>query len=338
MTLTKFVHDATAAAQPLRVEVVSGAAFELAIGLSTLTRADRSTAWPGWVPELDACSPALRRDVERVGRRSAELWLHLLGLALERPDDLAGAVRDTPAPQLRRHLAGVHVPAWRALVGAEALEATARGDDALLDDGRYYAGQARDALGQLLPLTPAETKRRVLAVLERFTAEVFDGAADVGRLAGEADAIRRLDLPPLELVEVATAGYRYEPEPGLDRVALVPHLAARPWLFLCQHARTRIVCFPVRTSQSVDERALLLGRALADEGRVRMVRRLAAGDATRAVLADTAGVARSPAHHHLSHLRAAGLVTIRGNARAYSFTLRRDGLRDAQRTLRDLGH
>lgn len=337
MDTMEFVHDATAAAQPLRVEVVCGAAFELAVGLSTLTRADRSTAWPSWVPELDACSAALRRDLDRVGRRSAELWLHLLGLALERPDDLVGAVRDTPAPELRRHLVGVHVPAWRTLVGAQALEAAARGDDALLDDGRYYAGQARDALEQLLPLTPAETKRRVLCVLERFAAEVFDDAV-VERLAGEADVIRRLDLAPLELIEAATAGYRYEPEPGLDRLALVPHLAARPWLLLCQHARTRIVCFPVRSSQSVDERALLLGRALADEGRVRMLRRLAAGDATLAELAETAGVARSTAHHHLSHLRAAGLVTIRGNARMYSFALRRDGLRDAQRTLGELGH
>src|SRR5205085_8875255 len=38
MSTTEFVHDATPAAQALRVEPRSGAAFELLIGLSALTR------------------------------------------------------------------------------------------------------------------------------------------------------------------------------------------------------------------------------------------------------------------------------------------------------------
>jgi DNA-binding transcriptional ArsR family regulator len=307
MNTTEFVHAAMPPAQGLRVEVVSGSAFETLIEQFMRTREEGSS----------------------------ELWLHLLGLALERPDDLAGAVRDTPASELRRHLVGVHVPAWRLLVGVEALEAAARGDEALLAHERYYAGQARASLAAILPLTPAQTKRRVLAVVERFAAEAFDD--DLGRvLAAEAAAARRLDLEPLDLIEALAGGYRYEPEAGIDRVVLVPHLAARPWLLLCQHDRTRIVCYPVREPAGLEERALLVGRALADEGRVRMLRRLAAGDATLAQLAETAGVARSTAHHHLSHLRAAGLVTMHGNARVYWFTLRREGLRDARRTLGEL--
>jgi len=336
MSMMEFVHDATAAAQPLRAELVAGPAFELAIGLSTLTRPDRSTTRPGWVPELAACSPELQQAVGLVGVRSGELWLHLLGLALERPADLVGAVRETPADELRRHLVGVHVPAWRALVGGDALEAAAAGALALLDHERYYAGEARDSLGLLLPLTAAQTKRRVLAVLERFAAEVFDTNV-VPELERDIDAKRRLELPPLQLIEEATAGYRYEPETALDRVVLVPHVAARPWLLLCQHRRTRIICYPLRVGEDLEERTLLLGRALADEGRIRMLRRLAAGDATLIELAETAGVARSTAHHHLAHLRAAGLVTMHGNARAYWFTLRRDGLADARRLLGELG-
>jgi DNA-binding transcriptional ArsR family regulator len=336
MSTMEFVHDATAAAQPLRADVLAGRAFELLIGLSTLTRADRSTTRPGWVPELASCSPELRHAVGLVGARSAELWLHLLGLALERPDDIVGAVRETPAAELRRHLVGVHVPAWRTLVGAAALEAAAAGDPALLDHERYYAGQAREALGVLLPLTAAQTKRRVLGVLERFAAEAFDEAV-VTELERDADAKRRLELPPLRLIEEATAGYRYEPESELDRVVLVPHAAARPWLLLCQHRRARLICYPLQVGEGLEERALLLGRALADDGRIRMLRRLAAGDATLAELAETAGVARSTAHHHLAHLRAAGIVTMHGNARAYWFTLRRDGLADARRLLGELG-
>ena len=315
---------------------LAGPAFELLIGLSTLTRTDRSTTRPGWVPELASCSPKLRQAVGLVGERSAELWLHLLGLALESPADIVGAVRETPADELRRHLVGVHVPAWRALVGAAALEAAAEGDTALLDHERYYAGQARDSLGVLLPLSAAQTKRRVLAVLERFAAEAFDRTV-VPELERDVDAKRRLELPPLRLIDEATGGYRYEPETALDRVVLVPHVAARPWLLLCQHRRTRIICYPLRVDEGLEERALLLGRALADEGRIRMLRRLAAGDASLTELAETAGVARSTAHHHLAHLRAAGIVTMHGNARAYWFTLRRDGLADARRLLGELG-
>jgi DNA-binding transcriptional ArsR family regulator len=336
MSTMEFVHDATSAAQPLRAELVAGPAFELLIGLSTLTRADRSSARPSWVPELASCSPELRRAIGLVGERSAELWLHLLGLALERPADLIGAVRETPADELRRHLVGVHVPAWRTLVGGAALEAAAAGDLALLDHERYYAGEARESLGLLLPLTAAQTKRRVLAVLERFAVEAFDSTV-VPELDRDVDDKRRLDLPPLRLIEEATGGYRYEPETALDRVVLVPHVAARPWLLLCQHRRTRIICYPLRVVEGLEERALLLGRALADEGRIRMLRRLAAGDATLTELAETAGVARSTAHHHLAHLRAAGVVTMLGNARAYWFALRRDGLADARRLLGELG-
>ena len=156
-------------------------------------------------------------------------------------------------------------------------------------------------------------------------------------LERDTDAKRRLELPPLRLIEEATGGYRYEPETALDRVVLVPHVAARPWLLLCQHRRTRIICYPLRVAEGLEERALLLGRALADEGRIRMLRRLAAGDATLTELAETAGVARSTAHHHLAHLRAAGVVTMHGNARAYWFTLRREGLADARRLLGELG-
>jgi DNA-binding transcriptional ArsR family regulator len=227
---------------------------------------------------------------------------------------------------------GVHVPAWRALVGPAALEAAARGDETLLDHDRYYAGHARAALGPLLPLSPAETKRRVLGAL----VEVELDPAVLAALDAEAAAKRALDALPEELIDLAAGGYRYKREPEIERVVLVPHVAARPWLFLCQHDRTRIVCYPLPSPASVEERALALGRALADAGRVRMLRRLAAGDATLNELAAVAGVARSTAHHHLSLLREAAMVTMHGNARSYWFSLRPDAIAEAQRTLAEL--
>lgn len=289
------------AAQGLRVDVVAGPAFETLVALYART------------PE-------------------SERWLHLLGLALERPDDIAGVVAACDPHELRRHLVGVHVPAWRALVGPEALEAAALGETSLLDHDRYYAGRARVALAELLPLSAEETKERILGQL----AQVELDPELVAALAREAEAKRRLSLPPEELIDLAAGGYRYEPEPEIERVVLVPHAAARPWLLLCQHERTRIICYPLPSSQALEERALALGRALGDGARIRMLRRLAQGEASLTELAETAGVARSTAHHHLSQLRAAGLVSMRGNARAYRFGLRAEGFADAQRTLAEL--
>ena len=304
MSTIEFVHAAMPPAQGLRVEVVSGSAFETLIEQFMRTREEGSS----------------------------ELWLHLLGLALERPDDIVGAVRACDARELRRHLAGVHVPAWRSLVGAEALEATARGDTSLLDHECYYGGAARGALESLLPLTPAETKRRIISALEAVHVE----PAVLAELDRDAAAKRSLAVSPEQLIDIAAAGYRYEPEPELDRVVLVPHASARPWLLLCQHERARIICYPLPSQEAVADRALALGRALADDGRVRILRRLAEGDASLNELAGVAGVARSTAHHHLAQLRAAGLVTMRGNARGYWFMLRPEGLADARRTLSEL--
>ena len=83
---------------------------------------------------------------------------------------------------------------------------------------------------------------------------------------------------------------------------------------------------------------MLLGRALGDGRRVAILRRLASGDATLDELAGAAGLAKSTAHHHLAQLRAAGLVTLRGNARGYWYALRSEGLAEAQRAIGDLVH
>src|ERR671937_520400 len=101
--MIEFVYEAMPAVQPLDVRALAGPGLETLIGASALTRDDSSS---------EGCSPTLRRAIERVGTRSSELWLHLLGLALAHPDDIVEAVRDTRAADLRRHLAGVYVPAW----------------------------------------------------------------------------------------------------------------------------------------------------------------------------------------------------------------------------------
>ena len=337
MTIGKYIYDLS----PPRValEARAGGSFELVLGLAALT--GRRGAEASWVPELADCSRELRAAVAAVGEASAELWLHLLGLALEQPSTDASAfvaaVASTDALELRRHLLGVHVPAWREVAGAETLERAAAGDAAaaraLHANDRYYAGSAAEALTQLLPLSPDQTRTRVVAVLERFAREAFGRAeaAVVAQLAVDADAKRELAqrLPATDVVAAAAPGFNYEPEAETPRIVLVPHLAARPWLFLCQHRDMRIICYPVAADEeeeTLDERFLVVTRALADPARIRILRRLAGGEASLAEIAELTGLGKSTAHHHLAQLRAVGLVSVSGNARAYRYALARDGV------------
>jgi DNA-binding transcriptional ArsR family regulator len=332
--------DAMPAATDFSLELAAGTPFELLIGLyAVCARAGRETWAP---PDVAACPPATRAALAAVGDRSGELWLHLLGLALEAqaPDaeSFVEHVAGVRAPELRNHLLGLYVPSWRRVVGVGTIARAARGDAAaagrLLRDRRYYGGSARESLAKLMPLGARETKARVLAALGSFVSEVLTPREpDLReRLNAERGLKERLvhDQEALAVIEQAAVGYRYEPEPEFPRVVLVPHLAAGPAILLCQHRDVRLICYP---ADAAEPDLLAIGRALADEKRVAILERLRAGDATLGELAAGAGVAKSTTHHHLAQLRAAGFVRLRGNAAGYAYRLDPAGVATAARLL-----
>jgi DNA-binding transcriptional ArsR family regulator len=347
------IREVMSSVPSLTLEVQAHPALELLIGLSAATSSGEAHD-ESWVPVPDQWSDELRDAVSRAGERSGEALLHLLGLALELPTADAQAFVESfarlDAVELRRHLVGVYVPAWVSLVGARTLERAAAGDGKaiakLLTHPRYYAGRAADALPKLLNVSPKETKRRLVAVLRRFADDVFTPREEeiMAPIVKAAEATRELVATtptPQALIANVTRGYLYDPEPEFDRLVLVPHVGARPDLLLCQHRDARVICYPIAREQldpekSLAEQTVLLGRALGDKRRVGILRRLASGDATLDELADAAGLAKSTAHHHLAQLRAAGLVTLRGNARGYWNVLRSEGLAEAQQAVGEL--
>jgi DNA-binding transcriptional ArsR family regulator len=349
------VREVMSSAPKLAVEVEARPSLELLIGLSAAT-SQGETHDKSWVLAPDQWSEELRAAVGEAGERSGEAWLHLLGLALELPtadaQTFVESVARLEAVELRRHLVGVYVPAWVSLVGARTLERAAAGDGKaiakLLAHPRYYAGRAGDALHALLSVSPKETKRRLVTVLRNFADEVFSPREQeimvpIVRAAEITRELASTPATPQALIANVTRGYLYDPEPEFDRVVLVPHVGARPLLLLCQHRDARVICYPIAREQldpekSLAEQTVLLGRALGDPRRVSILRRLADGDATLDELAESAGLAKSTAHHHLARLRAAGLVALRGNARGYWYALRAQGLAEAQLALGELVH
>lgn len=333
----------------LSLEIRAGVTFELLIALSALVDSRREEAHD-WPPRLTDVPASVRRAVERVGDRAGETWLHLLGLAIEShaldTRTFVAEVASLDAVEFRRHLLGAHVPAWRVVVGLETIERAVHGDeraarDLLASDG-YYGGRAREALAEMLPLTPAQTKQRFVGALRAFAGVVERREVELTEALGEDARRRRAALEaatPEAVIAAATRGYSYEPEPEFTRVVLVPHLAAAPSLLLCQHRDARLICYPAELRGEAHDlvaRTVRVGRALADPVRVSILRALANDEASLTAVAREAGVAKSTAHHHLAALRATGLVTVRGNARGYWYRLRRQGIADAQALLGEL--
>src|SRR4051812_21747846 len=113
-------------AAPPAVESRWAPELELLIGLFA-TGTPGEPRRPSWAPpSVQDCPPATRRALRAVGVRAGEVWLHMLGLALDRPGgDLADRIETADAVEVRRYLVGEHVPAWRAIAGADVLAAAA---------------------------------------------------------------------------------------------------------------------------------------------------------------------------------------------------------------------
>jgi DNA-binding transcriptional ArsR family regulator len=167
-----------------------------------------------------------------------------------------------------------------------------------------------------------EIKARLLALLPRWYEGVFLPYEPEWREAAERDAGVKRELArsnsPTQLTELATRGYQYAPVPGIRTLAFFPSWWMRPWVVLWEHRGTKIFCYPIGTPAEEGASPAEVARvykALGDEGRLKLLRRLSDGSLTLAEAAEELGVAKSTAHHHLAILRQAGFVTVRDGRR-----------------------
>jgi DNA-binding transcriptional ArsR family regulator len=135
---------------------------------------------------------------------------------------------------------------------------------------------------------------------------------------------------PRDLIETVTKGISYEIPSGIRRMVLVPSVSLRPWTLTTTHEDTLLVCYSVADeSLAFDPDAppswlLAVYRALGDERRLRLLRRLAEGPAGLADLTEYLGLAKSTVYHHIGVLRTAGLIRVQigpGQTPVYSLRL-----------------
>ena len=303
------------------VDVAAGTAFALLLSLSAASRGDREEL----PDELEAALAA-------VGDGEGETWLNLLGVALDAgPPYTVARLRDAletlDGLEVRRHLLGRFAWSWCTLAGIDDIEAAAAGDRKaarrLLEHPRYYGGHAAASLATLLPLDAAETRQRLVRAVEAATPLVGARATDELATAAERAATILADQEPLAAIERLTAGYRYVPEVEADRAVLVPHLEHTLPLVLAQHRSARLIAYVAEPDRGVEDSLVALGRALSDPKRVEILALVGRGVGRSGDLVEATGLTRSTVHHHLAQLRAAGLIALEGNARAYTYAPRR---------------
>jgi DNA-binding transcriptional ArsR family regulator len=185
----------------------------------------------------------------------------------------------------------------------------------------------RDA-GRFLEITAAALSGWHQEYFQHIDPAILDG------LRAEAECRRAMigSVPPVELVEIATAGLEYQPEPGPEEVLLIPQYHFRPWNLYRDWQGVRVFQYPVDAVQprpgEPPPAFLRLARALSDDSRLRILRFLAAGPASFTEIVRAGGLAKSTVHHHMVVLRAAGLVRVHHIGKSGDTYTLRDGAVD----------
>jgi DNA-binding transcriptional ArsR family regulator len=330
------------------VEIDVSEAAELLMSMCALSDADQLDTFDLGRARLEevrrAASPGLLAGADELLLGSEKIPAHLLGLVYEtsKPrtiDAFLDTLRRTSGVEIRLHLLDYYNRGHR-VTEPETLHAAASGDAgarAQLLDAVAEWGSKRLVVERLLELPAEELKERLLDILPRWREEIFQPLAEQAMGLAEQDARAKLELArtltPEDLVERATNGLRYAPAPHIQTIALFPSFWERPWVILIEYKHVKIFGYPVSvdregTAGADPAQLARVYKALADEGRLRLLKRLEQGPVTLSEAADELGLAKSTAHHHLAILRHAGFVVIR-DADEHEYSLRRDLLPQA---------
>src|SRR5918911_1352446 len=280
-----------------------------------------------WAPAYELLV-SLKAYVNRREHKTLELgagWAR--GVRRQLPPELAAELASVTA------LADVHVPdllIWQCPGTRDVsgylhwLGALSVGE--LYERVAPYLLEGRAPLPRDLSLV-RDRYMRVLVAWDEQYFRLVDPAILRG-LAADAASRQALvgTLAPETLVEVATCGVHFVPQPGPELVLLVPQYHYRPWNVFQDYRGLRVIQYPADALPSVPDEPppglLRLTRALSDESRLRILRFLATGPRSFTDVVQVMGLAKSTVHHHMVVLRAAGLVRVHDSGDAISYSLR----------------
>jgi DNA-binding transcriptional ArsR family regulator len=316
--------------RPLVVEIEASPAYEFLMTLFAFSDAENYATYDvsiEWFNDVRIkASPDLLAAIEQLDFDCNEIGKQMLGLAYDCPaprdvQTFIALIEAIDPLELRLHMLGYYVRGHHRTTSPEIILQAAQGDaeaqKRLLKTSFPDDAEWQRSLRWVLSLEPAAMKSLLLDIFRGWYDEVFREQEQLILPILACDAETKLALKPTvspeQLIEIAT-GFEYVPEPGIQRVVLIPSYIQRPWNVITERYDTRIFCYPVADeSIAADDHApparlVKLAKALADERRLRILKKLATGSYTLQEMAEDFGVAKTTMHHHIITLRSAGLV------------------------------
>ncbi|MCA0148416.1 ArsR family transcriptional regulator [Rossellomorea vietnamensis] len=183
------------------------------------------------------------------------------------------------------------------------------------DDNPYYPGY----IEFICTTNVHKLKKHLMGVMTRWYEEVILPEQETLSAILTRDRQSKVEmsekLNPEALVEWATGGITYLPEPAVHTVLLIPQSIYRPWNVEGDVEGVKVFYYPV-ANESIypddkDMPSYFLvqkHKALGDEARLRMVKFLKGSERTLQEITNELGMGKSTVHHHLKILRSARLV------------------------------
>lgn len=280
-----------------------------------------------WFAEFaQSLSPETRLLLDPI--RSGNVWISAMSLLNDMPsgstvDEFIDHVEAMDPTNLRLALLAMH-EADSSEYERLAPSAAAGDQEAVAElmslpvvtDHRRWAGTVRE----LLILEPQETTGLIVGAMRGVHRDVFSSYEDRFRpiLERDLEAKRTMAgrLSTERFVELATNGISIEKQGYRRPILLIPSVVGRPWNVFTESSSRLIIAYPVADEyMDADPDApptwlIKTYKALGDERRLRILRRLSHGSASLHELATELDVSKSTLHHHMMLLRSAGLVKI----------------------------
>jgi DNA-binding transcriptional ArsR family regulator len=342
------IRDFTAprASQP-SVETALHGAVDLLVALWLLEGCDEMAQSFGeyglgadWFAEFsESLTPETRETVARVG--AGDIWISIMSVLDvmangSTVEDFISHVEAMDPVTLRLELLSIkeaHDPDYVRLGPAAAAgDADALAELVALPVAAKHK-RWTESIQLLFELEPAETRALIVAAMRGAHQDVFARYEAEFRPSLERDYAARQELQERlsveRFVEVTTNGISIEKQGYRRPILLIPSVVGRPWVIFTESAERLIMAYPVADEyMDADPDAppnwlIKTYKALGDERRLRILRRLSQGPASLHELADEFDMSKSTLHHHMMLLRSAGLVKVLMGADK-EFTLRED--------------
>ena len=327
------IRDLTAAPRRIPIDVDGGASYEIILTMWTVFNPEETGCavdlGPKWCQGVREATPEdLAMEIQALAGPNGAVLLGLLGLVAAAPhphdpDRVLDWIGSINPQRLRRWMLGY--------VGEFAdpglIEQAADGDiDAVRQvvstaKGGHLDEESQGHMISIFEIPGEELRDRLVQVIRRFRVEVFSEYEEtftgaINRAAAAQRATSTRDSAKAVIEEV-TNGLDYEIPIGVSRVTLVPSVVVRP-LSLIDQSRDTLLVFYGMADEFIDSDPeappswlVKTYKALSDERRLRILRRLSEEEASLDDLVDLLGLSKSTVHHHMSVLRAAGLVRVR---------------------------